>query len=124
MGYYRAAMGVVITYDITDHVSFEHVEYWVQQLEQHGDGSIHRILVGNKSDLGECRKVARQDGAALASKFNMAFFETSAKSGDGVDDAFLQIADQVVAQRYAGAQKGVELRNSSGSGKANKKCCK
>mmetsp|Transcript_108232 Transcript_108232/g.316553 ORF Transcript_108232/g.316553 Transcript_108232/m.316553 type:complete len:205 (+) Transcript_108232:122-736(+) len=101
--YYRAAMGVVITYDITDRNSFDHVEYWVQQLDQHGDAAVQRILVGNKSDLADLRKVAKEDGEALASKFNMAFFETSAKSGENVDDAFLKIADEVVAQRYANA---------------------
>uniref|UniRef100_A0A7S1LKL5 Ras-related protein Rab-1 n=1 Tax=Alexandrium catenella TaxID=2925 RepID=A0A7S1LKL5_ALECA len=117
--YYRAAMGVVITYDITDHDSFDHVEYWVQQLDQHGDAAVQRILVGNKSDLGDLRKVAKEDGEALAAKFNMAFFETSAKSGENVDDAFLKIADEVVVQRYANApsaQPKLELKASKKKG--------
>lgn len=100
--YYRAAMGVVISYDVTDQASFEHVEYWLTQLEQHGEGNVQRILVGNKSDLDSLRKVSRQDGEQLASRFNMAFFETSAKTGENVDEVFLKIADNVVEQRFSG----------------------
>merc|ERR550532_375544 len=103
-------MGVVITYDITDPASFDHVEYWVTQLDQHGDENVQRILVGNKSDLADLRKVSKEDGEALASKFNMAFFETSAKSGVNVDDAFLRIADEVVEQRYANAGPSAQAR--------------
>mmetsp|Transcript_124413 Transcript_124413/g.387340 ORF Transcript_124413/g.387340 Transcript_124413/m.387340 type:complete len:205 (+) Transcript_124413:95-709(+) len=121
--YYRAAMGVVITYDICDRESFDHVEYWVQQLDQHGDAAVQRILVGNKSDLADLRKVAKEDGEALAAKFNMAFFETSAKSGENVDNAFLKIADEVVAQRYANAppsnQARLELKGSNKKGKCS-----
>mmetsp|Transcript_127770 Transcript_127770/g.331227 ORF Transcript_127770/g.331227 Transcript_127770/m.331227 type:complete len:202 (-) Transcript_127770:33-638(-) len=123
--YYRAAMGVVITYDITDRKTFDHVEYWVQQLDQHGDAAVQKILVGNKSDLGESnRKVSTEDGSSLASRFNMSFFETSAKTGQSVDDAFLSIADQVVAQRYANTTpQSQNLQLSGGGGKKKKGCC-
>jgi small GTP-binding protein len=118
--YYRAAMGVVIAYDITDQASFEHVEFWLTQLEQHGDANVQRVLVGNKSDLDSLRKVARQDGEELASRFNMAFFETSAKSGETVEEAFLHIADQVVEKKYASA---ASERNSVDLKEKKKKPC-
>mmetsp|Transcript_57962 Transcript_57962/g.164696 ORF Transcript_57962/g.164696 Transcript_57962/m.164696 type:complete len:206 (+) Transcript_57962:88-705(+) len=121
--YYRAAMGVVITYDITDQNTFDHVEYWVQQLDQHGSDEVQRILVGNKSDLADLRKVSREDGAALASKYKMAFFETSAKSGENVDDAFLKIADEVVEQRYANAAPSVQPRTTLELKASKKKSC-
>ena len=105
--YYRAAMGVVIIYDITDRATFDHVEYWVQQLDQHGDRGVQRILVGNKVDLDVHRKVSYEEGATLAKSFNMAFFESSAKTGSSVEDAFMVIADSVVAQRYTGDAIGV-----------------
>merc|ERR1719215_815985 len=55
--YYRAAMGVVITYDVTDRNTFDHIEFWIQQLSDHGDENVQRILVGNKWDLSEKRQV-------------------------------------------------------------------
>lgn len=101
--YYRGAMGVIITYDITSRESFDHVEYWVQQLEEHGDAAVQRVLVGNKSDLTDLRKISTEEGEKLATKFNMSFFETSARTGDYVHDAFLLLTDQVVVHRYADA---------------------
>jgi len=114
--YYRRAMGVVITYSVTDKDSFEHVSRWLKELETHGDPSVQRILVGNKSDLTELRKITTEEGAALAKTFNMFFFETSAKTGDNVGDSFLQLADLVAEQRYSGAGKsepadGVRLKS-------------
>jgi len=121
--YYRAAMGVVITYDVTDQASFDHVEFWVTQLDLHGDTRVQRILVGNKSDLEDCRKVSREDGEALASRFHLKFFETSAKTGASVEEAFLHIADQVVEKHYANApaqpRQGVQLL----AGNNKKKSC-
>lgn len=113
--YYHAAMGVVLTYDTTDQNSFDHVEYWVTQLNQHGSEDVQRILVGNKADLADkidettglpMRKVTEEAGRALAEKFGMSFFETSAKSGQNVEDAFLKIADNVVENRYKNAPPG------------------
>mmetsp|Transcript_50927 Transcript_50927/g.108157 ORF Transcript_50927/g.108157 Transcript_50927/m.108157 type:complete len:197 (-) Transcript_50927:160-750(-) len=104
--YYRSAMGVVFTYDITDKATYDHVEDWVAQLDKHADPQVQKILVGNKSDLAEHRKVSVQEGEQLAAKFGMAFFETSAKNDENVEDAFLKLSDQVVAKRYANADGG------------------
>lgn len=106
--YYRAAMGVVIVYDVTDHGTFDQIEYWLRQLDQHADLAIQRILVGNKSDL-DSRKVTTEAGQALAERFGMAFFETSAKTGEGVEEAFLHMTDLIVAQRYPAASGGLVL---------------
>merc|ERR1719221_1599338 len=118
--YYRSAMGVVITYDITDRTTFEHIEFWVQQLDEHGDPNVQWILVGNKSDLVEDRKVSTEEGSELAGMYKMSFFETSAKTGEQVDDAFLRIADLVVEKRYSDAPAKVDsMQLSSKKGKGS-----
>jgi small GTP-binding protein len=126
--YYTRAMGVVIVYDITDKVTFDHVEYWMGQLNEHGTDDVKRILVGNKCDLAdsspEQRKVSREEGEALAKKFNMAFFETSALSGVGVDDAFVDIGDQIVKHKFANAPQPSANGNVKLDGKSQgKKPC-
>merc|ERR1711933_11223 len=95
----------------------------LNQLEQHGHANVQRILVGNKSDLDSLRKVARQDGEELASRYNIPFFETSAKTGECVEEAFVHIADQVVEKKYAGAGAGPERNNVDIKDKKSKKPC-
>lgn len=98
--YYRSAMGVVMCYDITDENSFQNVEMWLHNLEQHGSGDVCKILLGNKADLEDKRKVAKERGFELAARHNMQFYETSAKTGDSVETAFNDIADSVVRTKY------------------------
>jgi small GTP-binding protein len=107
----RAGTGLVFVYDITDRASFDLVESWlVQHHDEDGDAQVQRVLVGNKSDLDSHRKVARKCGEELASRFNLAFFETSAKTGNNVEEAFDHIVDLAVAQRYTFTVQG-EKRN-------------
>eukprot|EP00747_Dinoflagellata_sp_TGD_P189536 gnl/TRDRNA2_/TRDRNA2_49962_c0_seq1.p1 gnl/TRDRNA2_/TRDRNA2_49962_c0~~gnl/TRDRNA2_/TRDRNA2_49962_c0_seq1.p1 ORF type:complete len:220 (-),score=33.05 gnl/TRDRNA2_/TRDRNA2_49962_c0_seq1:211-870(-) len=97
--YYRSAHGVAIAYDISDRSTFTHVEFWMEQLAKHGNLAVQKILVGNKCDLEEVREVSREEGKALAARYGVAFFETSAKTGEAVDEAILNLADLVVEQR-------------------------
>ncbi|KDD73539.1 Ras family protein, partial [Helicosporidium sp. ATCC 50920] len=87
--YYRGAMGIVLVYDVTDEASFSNIRNWMRNIEQHASEGVMRVLVGNKSDVGESRRaVPYSRGQALADEYRIPFFETSAKSGQNVDDVF------------------------------------
>ena len=53
------------------------------------------VLVGNKSDLQDKRQVNYEEGQELAERFQMLFFETSAKDGNNVEEIFLKSADEI-----------------------------
>lgn len=55
--FYKQANGVIITYDITNQTSFSNVKTWLESINAHADPNIVKILVGNKIDLEEERKV-------------------------------------------------------------------
>ena len=89
--YYRGAHVILFVYDVTDERSFEHVRHWLDRIQTawSSDYSPTMILVGNKTDLGCRRVITREAGEAFARRNGMMFCETSAKLGDGVEDAFL-----------------------------------
>lgn len=67
------------------------------------------LLVGNKCDLNERRKVSSQRGASLASALNFEFFETSVKENLNVLESFDRLVDLICAQaassRHGGSSK-------------------
>ncbi|KAL3675101.1 hypothetical protein R1sor_025049 [Riccia sorocarpa] len=93
--YYRGAVGALLVYDITRHVTFENVERWLKELKDHTDSNIVVMLVGNKSDLRHLRAVSTDDGQAFSEKEGLFFMETSALESTNVENAFKQILTQI-----------------------------
>jgi Ras-related protein Rab-8A len=90
--YYRMAAGILLVYDITDRASFTNVEGWMQSIHEHGDPSCQVVLIANKVDCAAERVVSTEEGRQCAEKFGAPFFEASARSGENVETAFLQLA--------------------------------
>jgi len=92
--YYRDAMGVLLVYDITDRSSFSHLQGWLKQVEENSDGEVAITLIGNKTDQEKSREVSYEEGAAFAKEVPCSFFETSAKIGTNIQEAFANLAKQ------------------------------
>ena len=88
--YYRDAKGAVLVYDITDESTFDRVKSWTKELRKMvGDNTkICITIVGNKIDLERHRGVSQQAAKKYADSVGANYFEVSAKTGTGVDDAF------------------------------------
>lgn len=84
--FYKQANGVIITYDITNQTSFSNVKTWLESINQHADPNIVKILVGNKIDLEEERKVSTEEARDLAKMHKMPYFEASAKLNKNIDE--------------------------------------
>ncbi|CAJ1084082.1 ras-related protein Rab-25-like [Xyrichtys novacula] len=89
--YYRGAVGALLVYDITKHLTYESVERWLKELLDHGDQHIVVMLVGNKTDLGTLRTVPTEEARAFAEKKGLMFIETSALDSTNVEAAFNEI---------------------------------
>jgi Ras-related protein Rab-1A len=93
--YYRGAHGIIIVYDITDKESFENVRQWLFEIDRFASESVCKLLVGNKSDLANKRAVEYATAKAFADEINIPCLETSAKSSNNVEQAFLTMAAQI-----------------------------
>ncbi|KAK7827321.1 ras-related protein raba1f, partial [Quercus suber] len=87
--YYRGAVGALLVYDVTRHITFENVERWLKELRDHTDSNIVIMLVGNKADLRHLRAVSTEDATAFAERENTFFMETSALESMNDDPAAL-----------------------------------
>ena len=84
--------GILLIYDLTDKSSFLSIDKWISNLENNLDmKNVPIILVGNKNDKEDERKVSYEEGLKYAQKYNFKFFEMSAKTGENVNEAFLTL---------------------------------
>ena len=85
--YIRGASIIFLIYDLNHRESFEAINNWLGFVNQYTNKEqVKLVLVGNKNDLE--REVTVEEGEKLAKKEGMMFFETSAKTGDGVIKMF------------------------------------
>ena len=123
--YYRGSNGIVVVYDITDRESFDQVQQWMSEIDQHASQDVCRLLVGNKADLDDKRAVKTEEGENLARQYGIPFLETSAKQSLNVDNMFTTMA-QAMKKKAGGIaggssqggqvqiQKGQQVNKSGG----------
>ncbi|CAH8364107.1 unnamed protein product [Eruca vesicaria subsp. sativa] len=93
--YYRGAVGALLVYDITRHITFENVERWLKELRDHTDANIVIMIVGNKADLRHLRAVPMEEARSFSERENMFFMETSALDATNVEQAFTHALTQI-----------------------------
>ncbi|KAH7371989.1 P-loop containing nucleoside triphosphate hydrolase protein [Pyrenochaeta sp. MPI-SDFR-AT-0127] len=112
--YFRGASGALLVFDISRKNTFLSATSWLHDLRQIAEEGIVVVLVGNKSDLAASstvsesesankRQVSREEAEEWC-KANgvMQYVETSAKSGEGVERAFLEVAERIYQNIEAG----------------------
>jgi len=99
-GFYRAAHGIIIVYDVTDQVSFNNVKQWLQEIERYAYEKVDKLIVGNKCDLK--KSVSTNTAKAFAAGLHLDFLETSALTSKNVEEAFLKMASHIKMRHTAG----------------------
>jgi len=125
--YYRDSACAIIVYDITDQSSFAKVEDWIRDVRNLAPSDCLLALVGNKLDLAAQRAVQTSDGQELADKHGLIFFETSAATGQNVQELFNECVTAVYTRTKGNSASNVERKVSiDNPAPAEKKsgCCK
>jgi small GTP-binding protein len=97
--YYRSSAVAVLVYDVTTKSSLDGLEDWAAEIADKAPHNIKLVVIGNKIDMTEERRVTQQAGQELARTLNAVHYgETSAKTGDGINDVFNKIAELDITQ--------------------------
>lgn len=123
--YYRGAHGIIVVYDVTDIDSFNNVKQWLYEIDRYACENVNKLLVGNKCDM-ENKAVDYSTAKQYADQLEIPFLETSAKTGDQVENAFLKMAAEIknrVASQPSVAKKNDPGFDISGSSVSGGGCC-
>jgi Ras-related protein Rab-1A len=117
--FYRGGNGIIIVYDVSNEVSFSNIGRWVDEIERYTSKKLYKILVGNKCDLVDQRKISFDSGKELADSLKIDFIETSALNSENIEKVFLMLATQIISEQV----KRVQEQNTQDTPKQKKKCC-
>lgn len=81
-------------------------------MERYAGNSVHKILIGNKSDRTD-REITSELGKQFAQENDMPFLETSAKNSNNIDELFLTLAKTL---RDAHVDRKLKNPNAGGAG--------
>lgn len=93
--FYAGAKGIIYTFDLTRSTTFYNLSNWKEEIESAIEGKISKILIGNKLDLVDekDRIIHLEDILYMKKELELTeYFETSAKTNSGIDNAFRRLA--------------------------------
>ena len=131
--FYRNANGIFFIFDITNKESFDNIKNWLIDSENI-ETKVTKILIGNKIDLENQRKVGKNIIEKYAEKKEMKYYETSAKEGTNIDIIFMELAKLILSNNsldeiiddyndYSYNNSSFNLSNESEPQKKKKICC-
>ncbi|EAY09173.1 small GTP-binding protein, putative [Trichomonas vaginalis G3] len=95
--FYGDTDGFLLVFDMTARETFTQLPRWLEEAKKYGADLSCIVLCGNKCD-GSKLAVSTQEAADFAKKNGMPFFDTSAKSGKNISEAFTQLFRTVLAK--------------------------
>ncbi len=102
--YLANSAAAVLVFDLTNRDTFENLKNWHDEIMKMAPPDIFLILVGNKIDLEDSRVVSTAEGMTIAKDFGVSYIETSAKTGENINDAFKMLALQLI-HRFVEAEE-------------------
>ncbi len=120
--YFKKGDSCILVYDITSKHSFQICkDYFIPTIKEKCKNKIKVILLGNKSDLEEKRKVSWEEGYELAISNNYYFLEISCKKNKNIFESFDIIIKNSEIEKETHFNENIQLTNAKR--KKVKQCC-
>jgi len=96
--YCNGASAAFLVYDTTDKESLNDIENWAKIIDENAPENVVKVIVGTKIDLEDQRVITKADIKKFCEVFNCIGdpIETSSKTGENVEKAFLNIARLII----------------------------
>ncbi len=96
--YYQGCLGAFLMYDVTRNETLDSItNVWLTDFKNNAKPMASYVVIGNKVDLLDSRQVSTEKGKALADQIEAAdFIETSAKTGENVNQAFTTLVVNIM----------------------------
>ena len=117
--YYKGARGIILIYDVTNIKSYENIKKWINEIKEEISEKVSTVLIANKIDNEPERKISREQGEKLAKDNDVTFFETSAKTGEGVNESVFYLVQKIIETDPEVKKRGKNLK----IGNKKRKCC-
>lgn len=121
--YFRNSIGALLVFDITDRQSLTQLEDWLTMYRDCNGDATMLFVVANKIDLmDETCEATREEAYIWCKSKGFPLYETSAKTGEGVQMMISDVCEKIIVQKQAIKQhrpSDVMLTDESES----KKCC-
>ena len=117
----KLADGIILVYSVVEKETFDKINEWIESIKEEVNTSQKAIiLVGNKIDI-ENRVITSEEGENFAINNKFKYFETSAKTGVGVKEAFNTLYDDIFELNKQNLiTSNIDLNRDN---KKKKKCC-
>jgi len=100
--YTAGAIAALILYDTTRKETIEDIHEFVDIIDAYAEEGVIKVLIGTKIDLVDQRDITKEEVDEVCSKYNWCaeLVETSAKTGENVEEAFLSVFRQIVERKF------------------------
>ena len=93
---FRETDSVILVYDITNRESFENIiSVWIKEVKDYCRKDVVMVLVGNKCEQEDRRKVSYKEGEELADRLGIKFYEATYKTGKNINNIFFYPAYEI-----------------------------